>query len=215
MWRHLNNVLALASSCCSYWLQHNTGPCPAFRQPRWSWENLRWCLCGCWFPPELPQDSRGGLSPRWPCGQRHLQSQLSACAVVAVVWSFLGFTATCHACVVGCTGVFATLIAPLLLFLACMSLGRASSWPLSSFLQLLPLLACSEWHTTCWCGLSAVRSLLHWMCSQHKLLLAGGDQKNTCEYAAGIPYVRDLSRGECVEQCRSSIHKKTLSSRVF
>lgn len=72
-----------------------------------------------------------------------------------------------------------------------------------------------EWHTTCWCGLSAVRSLLHWMCSHHKLLLAGGDQKNTCEYAAGIPYVRDLSRGECVEQCRSSIHKKTLSSRVF
>lgn len=43
------------------------------------------------------------------------------------------------------------------------------------------------------------------MCSQHKLLLAGGDQKNTCEYAAGILYVRDLSREECVEQRRSSI----------
>lgn len=29
-----------------------------------------------------------------PVGRDHLQSQLCACAVVAVVWSFLGFTAT-------------------------------------------------------------------------------------------------------------------------
>lgn len=52
------------------------------------------------------------------------------------------------------------------------------------------------------------------MCSLHKLLLSEGAQKNTCEREICVLSMGDHLRGESVEQCSNSIHKKTLGSCV-